>query len=138
MWRKTSTIRLLQQVRRVLAEAPQFRVHVVPRSVRGVPSGRALPFAVGEAHIASGEYKSGERIPSLVALIEGFGIANATGQKVIRALRADGLIHTEPGMGSFVTTAEERDKPEWPGPEARELTATVDGGENVDQPGQTA
>lgn len=91
-----------------------------------------------EAYIASGEYKPGERIPSLVALIEGFGIANATGQKVIRALRADGLIHTEPGMGSFVTTAEERDKPEWPGPEARELTATVDGGENVDQPGQTA
>ncbi|MFG3439274.1 hypothetical protein ACGF0J_18680 [Nonomuraea sp. NPDC047897] len=43
-----------------------------------------------------------------VALIEEFGIANATGQKVMRALRADGLIRTEPGMGSFVTTPEER------------------------------
>lgn len=26
----------------------------------------------------------------------------------MRALRADGLIRTEPGMGSFVTTPEER------------------------------
>ncbi|TQS09221.1 winged helix-turn-helix transcriptional regulator [Microbispora hainanensis] len=65
-----------------------------------------------KARIASGEYKPGERIPSLVALIEEFGIANATGQKVMRALRADGLIHTEPGMGSFVTAPEEHDKPE--------------------------
>ncbi|MBB6546128.1 winged helix-turn-helix domain-containing protein [Nonomuraea rubra] len=58
--------------------------------------------------IRRGEYKAGERIPSLVDLIEEFGIANVTGQKVMRALRADGLIRTEPGMGSFVTTAEER------------------------------
>ncbi|WP_425566389.1 GntR family transcriptional regulator [Nonomuraea roseoviolacea] len=56
----------------------------------------------------TGEYKAGERIPSLIALIEEFGIANATGQKVMRALRADDLIRTEPGMGSFVTTPEER------------------------------
>ncbi|MEV6158303.1 hypothetical protein AB0L53_49005 [Nonomuraea sp. NPDC052129] len=39
-------------------------------------------------------------------------IANATGQKVMRALRADGLIRTEPGMGSFVTTPEERQEAE--------------------------
>ncbi|MBD3148439.1 winged helix-turn-helix transcriptional regulator [Microbispora camponoti] len=65
-----------------------------------------------KTRIASGEYKAGERIPSLVALIEEFGIANATGQKVMRALRADGLIHTEPGMGSFVTAPEDRDKAE--------------------------
>ncbi|WP_433513192.1 hypothetical protein ACQP2T_57795 [Nonomuraea sp. CA-143628] len=36
------------------------------------------------------------------------GIANVTGQKVMRALRADALIRTEPGMGSFVPTPEER------------------------------
>ncbi|MEU4226019.1 winged helix-turn-helix domain-containing protein [Nonomuraea sp. NPDC026600] len=58
--------------------------------------------------IRTGEYKAGERIPSLIELIEEFGLANATGQKVMRALRADGLIRTEPGMGSFVTTPEER------------------------------
>lgn len=64
--------------------------------------------AIIAERIRTGEYKPGERIPSLVALIEEFGIANATGQKVMRALRADGLIRTEPGMGSFVTTLEER------------------------------
>ncbi|MEU7855545.1 winged helix-turn-helix domain-containing protein [Nonomuraea sp. NPDC049141] len=64
--------------------------------------------AIITERIRTGEYKTGERIPSLIDLIEEFGIANATGQKVMRALRADGLIRTEPGMGSFVTTPEER------------------------------
>lgn len=64
--------------------------------------------AIIAERIQTGEYEPGERIPSLLALIEEFGIANATGQKVMRALRADGLIRTEPGMGSFVTTPEER------------------------------
>ncbi|MGA4996390.1 GntR family transcriptional regulator [Nonomuraea bangladeshensis] len=64
--------------------------------------------AIIAERIRTGEYKAGERIPSLIDLIEEFGIANATGQKVMRALRADGLIRTEPGMGSFVTTPEER------------------------------
>ncbi|MEV4167511.1 GntR family transcriptional regulator [Nonomuraea dietziae] len=64
--------------------------------------------AIIAERIRMGEYKPGERIPSLIALIEEFDIANATGQKVMRALRADGLIRTEPGMGSFVTTPEER------------------------------
>ncbi|GAA2685856.1 hypothetical protein GCM10010412_073110 [Nonomuraea recticatena] len=64
--------------------------------------------AIIAERIRSGEYEAGERIPSLIDLIEEFGIANATGQKVMRALRADGLIRTEPGMGSFVTTPEER------------------------------
>ncbi len=64
--------------------------------------------AIIAERIRSGEYKAGERIPSLLDLVDEFGIANATGQKVMRALRADGLIRTEPGMGSFVTTPEER------------------------------
>ncbi len=32
-----------------------------------------------------------------------FGIATSTGQKVHRGLRAEGLIQTQVGMGSFVT-----------------------------------
>ncbi len=52
--------------------------------------------------IRSGHYQPGTRIPSVIQLQEEFGIATATGQKVMRALRADGLIYTEPGMGSFV------------------------------------
>ncbi|MFC4006709.1 GntR family transcriptional regulator [Nonomuraea purpurea] len=72
-----------------------------------LPRWRQVHAIIAE-RIRTGEYKAGERIPSLIDLIEEFGIANATGQKVMRALRADGLIRTEPGMGSFVTTAEER------------------------------
>ncbi|GAA1263830.1 hypothetical protein Psi02_59560 [Planotetraspora silvatica] len=52
--------------------------------------------------ILSGNRKPGERIPSVLQLNEQFGIANVTAQKVMTALRADGLIYTEPGMGSFV------------------------------------
>ncbi|MEU9891661.1 winged helix-turn-helix domain-containing protein [Sphaerisporangium sp. NPDC051011] len=63
--------------------------------------------AIMRVRIRTGIYKPGDRIPSIVAIIEEFGIANATAQKVMRALRADGLIHTEPGMGSFVTEPEE-------------------------------
>ncbi|WP_424536678.1 GntR family transcriptional regulator [Sphaerisporangium viridialbum] len=63
--------------------------------------------AIMRERIRSGQYKPGERIPSLIDLVEEFSIANATAQKVMRALRADGLIHTEPGMGSFVTEPDE-------------------------------
>lgn len=41
-------------------------------------------------------------MPSVVEMLEEFGIATSTGQKVHRALREEGLIYTEPGMGSFV------------------------------------
>jgi GntR family transcriptional regulator len=70
--------------------------------------------AIMRERIRSGQYKPGERIPSLIAIVEEFGIANATAQKVMRALRADGLINTEPGMGSFVT---EPDDPQSPAPQ---------------------
>lgn len=35
-------------------------------------------------------------------IIAEFGIATATAQKVLLNLRRDGLIYTEPGLGSFV------------------------------------
>ncbi|MFJ2737720.1 GntR family transcriptional regulator [Streptomyces sp. NPDC087317] len=59
-------------------------------------------YEVIRARIADGTYPVGARVPSVVQLVEEFGIASATAQKVMRALRADGLIRTEPGMGSFV------------------------------------
>lgn len=52
--------------------------------------------------IADGTYSPGARIPSVIQLQEEFGIAGVTGQKVHRALRAESLIYTEPGLGSFV------------------------------------
>lgn len=57
--------------------------------------------------IRSGQIQVGGRIPSLVELTAEFGIANATGQKVMRQLRADGLIRTEPGIGSRVADPEQ-------------------------------
>ncbi|MCX4530144.1 GntR family transcriptional regulator [Streptomyces sp. NPDC002596] len=52
--------------------------------------------------IADGTYAPRTRVPSVLQLQAEFGIAAATGQKVHRALREDGLIYTEPGLGSFV------------------------------------
>lgn len=54
--------------------------------------------------IRSGQYPPRTRVPSTVALMGEFGIANVTAQKVLKQLRADGLIYTEVGMGSFVTS----------------------------------
>lgn len=57
---------------------------------------------VVRARIADGTYPPRSRVPSVVQLTEEFGIAATTGQKVHRQLRAEGLIYTEPGLGSFV------------------------------------
>jgi DNA-binding GntR family transcriptional regulator len=53
--------------------------------------------------IADGTYPPGARVPSVVQLTAEFGIAAVTAQKVLRALREDGAIRTEVGMGSYVT-----------------------------------
>lgn len=52
--------------------------------------------------IGDGTYPPRSRVPSVLQLQAEFGIATATGQKVHRALRDEGLIYTEPGLGSFV------------------------------------
>ncbi|MCC3777622.1 GntR family transcriptional regulator [Streptomyces sp. UNOB3_S3] len=53
--------------------------------------------------IQDGTYPPRTRVPSVLQLTEEFGIASVTAHKVHRALRAEGLIYTEPGMGSFVS-----------------------------------
>lgn len=55
--------------------------------------------------IADGTYPPRTRVPSVVQLATEFGIAQATAQKVHRGLRDEGLIYTEPGLGSFVTAS---------------------------------
>ena len=54
------------------------------------------------ARIRAGQYPPGERVPSLLEIQTEFGIANITAQKVQRQLREDGLVETQPGMGSYV------------------------------------
>ena len=52
--------------------------------------------------IADGTYAPRTRVPSVMQLVDEFGIAQATAQKVHQGLRDEGLIYTEPGLGSFV------------------------------------
>lgn len=51
--------------------------------------------------IASGELAPGARLPSIASLAQEYEVAKTTAQKVIEALRDEGLIVTSP-MGSFV------------------------------------
>lgn len=52
--------------------------------------------------IADGTYPPRTRVPSVMQLVDEYGIAQATAQKVLTRLREDGLIYTSPGLGSFV------------------------------------
>ncbi|MFF6781145.1 GntR family transcriptional regulator [Streptomyces sp. NPDC012510] len=54
------------------------------------------------SRIDDGTYTPRTRVPSVLQLTAEFGIANATAQKVLQNLRKEGLIYTEPGLGSFV------------------------------------
>ena len=51
--------------------------------------------------IESGELRAGDRVPSIRALAQEYEVATTTAQKVIEALRDEGLIVTSP-MGAFV------------------------------------
>ncbi|MFF7970701.1 GntR family transcriptional regulator [Streptomyces sp. NPDC007905] len=63
--------------------------------------------------IEDGTYPPRTRVPSVMQIIAEFGIATATAQKVLQNLRKEGLIYTEPGLGSFVAKrpAEEPEQP---------------------------
>jgi DNA-binding GntR family transcriptional regulator len=67
-----------------------------------VPRWRQVRDVIAQ-RIAAGVYPPGSRVPSVIQLQAEFGIATSTGQKVMKALRADGLAYTEPGLGSFVS-----------------------------------
>lgn len=60
-----------------------------------------------KGRIDDGTYAPGSRLPSVVELLSEFGVATGMGQKVHRALWADGLIVTVPGLGIFVKTEEQ-------------------------------
>ncbi|MBE3000157.1 winged helix-turn-helix transcriptional regulator [Nocardiopsis sp. HNM0947] len=52
--------------------------------------------------IQRGELPPGTRVPSMIQMQQEYGISTSTGQKVHRALRSEGLIRTQSGMGSYV------------------------------------
>jgi DNA-binding transcriptional regulator YhcF (GntR family) len=51
--------------------------------------------------IASGQLRPGDRLPSIRSIAQEYEVATTTAQKVIEALRDEGLAETSP-MGTFV------------------------------------
>jgi DNA-binding GntR family transcriptional regulator len=66
-----------------------------------VPPSRQLA-AILRGKIESGELQPGDRIPSIVALSSEYGIATVTVRKALDALKAEGLLETVSGYGTFV------------------------------------
>ena len=58
-------------------------------------------YAVYRGKIDSGELKSGDRLPSIKQLAQEYNVAMSTAQKVLTALRDEGLAVTGV-MGTFV------------------------------------
>lgn len=58
------------------------------------------------SRIASGEYKTGDRIPSELELSRSYGVSRITSRQALDLLCAEGLVIRRQGMGSFV--AQER------------------------------
>jgi len=54
------------------------------------------------AQIRRGDWAPGERIPSIPALAEAYGVAKQTVQRTIDALRLEGMLITKPGSGTYV------------------------------------
>lgn len=65
--------------------------------------------------ILTGEFTSGERLPSANVLGERFGVSSSTVQNALRVLKQEGLVHSQLGRGSFVSsTANTSDAPDAP------------------------
>jgi DNA-binding GntR family transcriptional regulator len=58
--------------------------------------------------ISNGDLQAGDLVPSVRSLMRDYGVAIATAQKSLQTLRAEGYIKPERGIGSIVTTEEER------------------------------
>ena len=55
-----------------------------------------------QAQIRRGDWAAGERLPSIPAMAEMFGVAKQTVQRTIDQLRVEGLLITKPGSGTYV------------------------------------
>lgn len=73
----------------------------MPRAERATP-----PYIQIQDHyrsrILNGEISDGERLPSIAALAEEWGVANATAAKSISGLQVEGYVYTSP-QGTFAT-----------------------------------
>jgi GntR family transcriptional regulator len=55
-----------------------------------------------KARIRRGDWAPGERLPSIPAIAEMYGVAKQTVQRTIDQLRIEGLLITKPGSGTYV------------------------------------
>jgi GntR family transcriptional regulator len=55
-----------------------------------------------KARIRRGDWAPGERLPSIPAMAEMFGVAKQTVQRAVDQLRVEGVLITKPGSGTFV------------------------------------
>lgn len=60
-------------------------------------------YRIVRERIQTGQYRVGDRIPSEKELIEEFGVSRITSKKALDMLVQEGMIHRQPGRGSFVT-----------------------------------
>jgi GntR family transcriptional regulator len=60
--------------------------------------------------IARGQWPLGEKLPSLEALVEEFGVARVTVRQAMELLARDGLVSPQQGRGTFVTALPAQDK----------------------------
>ncbi|MGH3734391.1 MAG: GntR family transcriptional regulator [Micromonosporaceae bacterium] len=58
--------------------------------------------------ITDGRYQPGERLPSIPALTERYGVAKQTVQRAIDQLRLEGTLITKPGSGTYVRGSRRR------------------------------
>jgi DNA-binding GntR family transcriptional regulator len=67
-----------------------------------VPPSRQIADAL-RGRVDSGEYAPGSALPAIVALAGEFGVTTNTVRKALGILKAEGLIESVPGYGTFVS-----------------------------------
>ncbi|WP_107426773.1 GntR family transcriptional regulator [Streptomyces sp. CB02460] len=55
--------------------------------------------------ILNGEFGPGERLPSANVLGDRFGVSSSTVQNALRVLKQEGMVHSQLGRGSYVSTS---------------------------------
>jgi DNA-binding transcriptional regulator YhcF (GntR family) len=77
----------------------------------GVPIGTQLAWALSE-RISTGTLKAGDKLPSVRELAAEAGVNVNTARAVYARLEHEGLIRSEQGRGTFVTSGDEPDSPD--------------------------
>ena len=78
-----------------------------PKLVRPAPPYQQIATEIRN-RISNGDLQAGDLVPSVRSLMRDYGVAIATAQRALSSLRAEGYIKSERGVGSIVTTEQER------------------------------